>query len=104
MTKKFLWANSINMSGLYSDKPIKVTPYGSLDTWYDEEGNFDVVPIEGPFSRADGLVHGFVSSDALMVQTWTIGAMAMALAVKSLVEWPSSSTSPQPTSSGDSSK
>ena len=85
MKKEFLWANAINLSGIYSLKPVRVFPESGLADWFDAKGNFSVSPAEGPFTEQRGCVNGYVSSSKELVDAWTQGALAMARAVEKFV-------------------
>ena len=81
MSKKkpqILWANGVNLRGLWSDKPVKMyyakSYYDDEDVWYDCIGNLSVEKI-----GLDKCAHHitFASEDKSEVATWTQGALAL---------------------------
>lgn len=76
------YGNMINLSGLYSDKPIKCAKQGSSSYW-DEEGDFDINPNKLGIEIRDGYIK-FTSSNEKEVQLWTDGVIA---SMKIMKKW-----------------
>lgn len=71
-----VYANRVNLVGLYSPKPVKCTltrEFGE-HTWWDREGEFDVHKIG---TVADSGCITFASLDYEAVVAWTAGAKAV---------------------------
>lgn len=71
---KTLWAARVNLSGLVSVCPIRVTYRSELEGWWDKTGEFDVTRpgIEGTSGSIT-----FSSENKKEVQTWIEGACAV---------------------------
>lgn len=65
---KTLWATSSNQFGLYTYKPLLVTWDDDLESYWAEDGNFEVAK-EGYYERP-GTVHVFASQDKAKVQQY----------------------------------
>ena len=68
--KKQLWAAMINLSGLYSPRPIRVFWHKTLKEYYASDGNFSVA-FDG-LTRTACIVT-FAHHNKMMVQTWIDG-------------------------------
>ena len=81
--KKSLWANSINLAGLYSKKPTQVFYNEDLEEYYDRGGNYS---ISGPgmITSESGGVISFASESKEEVEIWTLGAKT---AMTMMAEW-----------------
>lgn len=76
--KDVLWANSMNLVGLYNDKPIRLTKEDSelMDySWWDEEGEYDC-PGPGFHEDHNYQVIQYASHDRQKVVAWTQGVLA----------------------------
>jgi len=81
---KILYANSVNLVGLYKKTPVKCeyySKYCSCDgectcEYWDRSGNYSCPNKEGSYSTSDNYVVGFVSADKEKVQIWTDGVLA----------------------------
>lgn len=77
---KKLWASGVNLSGVYSDKPVRVTfheelsGYDDKDYWYDKEGNFEINAVG--VTKNDGSFW-FSSESKEEVETFLLGASAV---------------------------
>lgn len=83
---KVLYSNMVNLSGLYSNKPVRCKPEKDSDDdyYWDSSGNFDchLTWVEGTIFLNRGVQ--FTSEDKEKVQIWTDGAKAV---MKQLNDW-----------------
>lgn len=84
--RKVLWSNMINLSGLYSDKPVRCRDmkdrYGEARGYWDRTGNFCTSEDQiGEHVLNDGAVVQFTSRSKEEVEFWTRGAKAALAAV-----------------------
>lgn len=78
---EIVWANAINLSGLYSKEPIRCRLDDVLDNWWDRKGEFSV-NVLGTHDTG-GMIY-FSSEVRNDVVFWTEGAKAV---MKMLNEW-----------------
>jgi hypothetical protein len=78
---KKLYANMLNLSGLYSNKPVMLTFDSESDRWWDKDGNFEATKVGT--ESACGYVK-FTSESRREVECWTNGVLA---SMERLVEW-----------------
>lgn len=73
-TPKIIYAALINLSGLYSKRPVRCTYDENTKKWWSDNGNFDVhiVGLDGK-----GTNIRFSSTSEKEVQTWINGAEAV---------------------------
>ena len=73
---KVVWANAINLCGLWSDKPIRMSVYDWAYGWYNRKNDLDVHKL-GVDDGRPGIIT-FASEKRSDVVLWTKGALAMA--------------------------
>ena len=71
--KKHLWMAQINLSGLYSNSPLKMTWDDDLEKYWDYRGDLSV---EGVGLYADAGCITFASYKSLEVQLWISGVLS----------------------------
>jgi hypothetical protein len=78
-----MWANRVNLAGLYSDKPVRVTrdTFFSEAYYYDDAGQFSVY---GAGTRVEEGNCTFASPSKEIAEAWTAGAKAV---MRRLKEW-----------------
>ena len=82
---KVVWANGINLVGLYSSKPVRCVwkePGDSTGAWWDASGDFDVNRLGFEFGPMDV----FASASKRDVEMWTAGALAILSRLRELTE------------------
>ena len=76
---KTVWANGVNLRGLWSDKPIKMfchdSEWGEEPLYYDKLGDIEISSSLG--LDIDQSVITFASVNKKEVQHWTDGALAV---------------------------
>lgn len=72
--QKTLYANSVNLGGLYSPLPIAVTFDPETNAYWSNDGNFDIPKIGT--THFEGRVT-FASDKMSEAVAWTIGAKAV---------------------------
>lgn len=78
------YANSINLSGLYSKTPVFVRKEEGFSELWDRTGNYSAPDkTEGVWGTPSGII-GYVSVDRTKVRAWTDGALAAFAAMKRL--------------------
>jgi hypothetical protein len=75
----YIWANCINLSGLYSSLPVKCHPKGR--NWIDDDGEISVERL-GLIVTDKNITYS--SSRLEDVTTWTLGVLA---ALKLIHRW-----------------
>jgi hypothetical protein len=80
-----LWGTCVNLSGLYSEKPIRVFKEESLDSFYDRAGDFSV-PGPGLRAERDGGVIYFASENKEDVEEFIAGVKLMQHTLTDLAE------------------
>jgi hypothetical protein len=79
-----LWATCVNLSGLYSDKPVRVYKEDRLDSFYDRGGNFSV-PGPGLRTEKYGVIY-FASGKKEDVEEFIAGVKSMQHTLTDLAE------------------
>jgi len=80
--KPVLWANGINLSGLWFDKPRRMVREEDMKSWWDRSGNFEVI-LPGQHRKGWGLIT-FASENKAEAEAWTLGVQVVMLKLK---EW-----------------
>ncbi len=73
MKTKTLYGNAFNLSGLYSERPMKLHYCKDTKRYWDDEGNFD----SDGYSKAEHGYENFISKSKREVEIWIQGAMAV---------------------------
>lgn len=73
---KVIWANQINLAGLWSPIPERMKWDELQDCWWDRNGWFSI-PKLGFYTRYDSTIIGFSSENKKEVEIWTRGALAV---------------------------
>jgi len=83
---KVVFANAINLQGLYSSTPVKCTiPRKYADgKWWSADGEFDVVQL-GTYQEMEG-VTVYAAIEQSRVEAWTEGAKAVLALLHRLAE------------------
>lgn len=76
-----LYANAVNLSGLWSDTPVVVTRHDESGTYWDASGNLEVLRMGT--TTQEGCIT-FASDKATEVVMWTLGVKA---AMKIINNW-----------------
>lgn len=79
---KVIYANRVNLSGLYSNKPLKLKLEAHYDFYSDGE-DFCLDTDKIGLVETDGLV-GFSSPNEKEVELWTQGAIAV---MRQIFKW-----------------
>jgi len=80
---KTIYANAVNLSGLWSPWPIRLKWNGELESYWDDSGDFDVDELG---EKDQGGIITFASTSVEEVKQWTNGAKAV---MKLIKEWSS---------------
>ena len=77
-----LWANSVNLRGLYFKKPVKVTFCECLHNYWDTSGNYSIE--DKGLIKSDGCV-SFASDDKKEVEIWMEGVLSSFHIIKGVI-------------------
>ncbi len=78
---KYIYANGVNLSGLYSALPLHMTWDSELQSWWDVKGNFEVTILG---TKVQARIVTFAALTQAEVQAWTDGVAA---AMRMLTRW-----------------
>jgi len=81
---KIIYANAMNLTGLYSTKPVRCKWDAYTGLWWDSSGEFDVDKL-GTDDRIG--ITTFASFDKKEVKFWTQGAMTVCERLKRVLDF-----------------
>jgi hypothetical protein len=76
-----VYANMVNLAGLYSNKPMRCKYNEQLDSWWDRFGSLEVRQL-GHYSKSEMIQFSSVSREEVLL--WTEGARSV---MKLLSRW-----------------
>ncbi len=74
MKNNKIWSNMVNLSGLYSDKPVSCYYNKTLDSWWDKLGDYEITKLG--YMEDAGCVY-FSSENKEEVEHFILGAKAV---------------------------